>query len=61
MVKKSDFNQLVFNELFLVAKNSNEMNVDQKVEQLNLALEWNRVDIVKSLIMKTDRDWAVSQ
>jgi hypothetical protein len=61
MVKKGDFNQLVFNELFLVAKNSNEMNVEQKVEQLNLALEWNRVDIVKSLIMKTDRDWTVSQ
>jgi hypothetical protein len=61
MVRKGDFNQLAFNELFLVARNSNEMNVEQKVEQLNLALEWNRVDIVKSLIMKTDRDWTVSQ
>jgi hypothetical protein len=36
------------------------MNAEQIYEQLNLALEWNRVDIVKSLIMKDDRDWAVS-
>ena len=36
------------------------MNVEQKYEQLNLALEWNRVDIVKSFIMKEDRDWTVS-
>ncbi len=36
------------------------MNVEQKYEQLNLALEWNRVDIVKSFIMKDDRDWTVS-
>jgi hypothetical protein len=40
--------------------NSIEINVEQKIEQLNLALEWNRVDIVKSFIMKDDRDWAVS-
>ena len=35
------------------------MNVEQKFEQLKLALEWNRADIVKSLILKDDRDWNV--
>jgi hypothetical protein len=35
------------------------MNREKKSEQLNLALEWNRVDIVKSFIMKDDRDWTV--
>ncbi|UJR07492.1 hypothetical protein I4U23_011781 [Adineta vaga] len=44
-------------QALLNATNSNEANVEQKLEQLNLALEWNRVDIVKSFIMKTDRDW----
>ncbi|CAF1272530.1 unnamed protein product [Adineta steineri] len=44
-------------QALLNATNSNEENVEQKLEQLNLALEWNRVDIVKSFIMKTERDW----
>ncbi|CAF1459500.1 unnamed protein product, partial [Rotaria sordida] len=44
-------------QALLNAPNSTEINVEQKLEQLNLALEWNRVDIVKSLIMKEDRDW----
>ncbi|CAF1266596.1 unnamed protein product [Rotaria sordida] len=44
-------------QALLNAPNSTEINVEQKLEQLNLALEWNRVDIVKSLIMKENRDW----
>ncbi|CAF1418808.1 unnamed protein product [Adineta ricciae] len=44
-------------QALLNATNSSEANVEQKLEQLNLALEWNRVDIVTSFIMKTDRDW----
>ena len=46
---------------FSLATNSTEINFEQKYEQLNLALEWNRVDIVKTFIMKDDRDWNVSQ
>ncbi len=42
--------------IFILATNSTKINI----EQLNLALEWNRVDIVKSFIMKNDRDWTVS-
>ncbi len=35
--------------------------MEQKQEQLHLALEWNRVDIVNNFIMKTERDWKVSR
>ena len=34
-------------------------NIEQKREQLHLALEWNRVDIAKNFIMRNDRDWEV--
>jgi hypothetical protein len=34
-----------------------EMNIEQKREQLNLAFEWKRIDIVKNLIMKNEKDW----
>jgi len=37
------------------------MNVEQKREQLNLAFEWNRVDIVKDIIMKDEQDWSVNR
>ncbi|CAF0852590.1 unnamed protein product [Rotaria sordida] len=36
---------------------SSKTTIEQKREQLYLALEWNRVDIVKNFIMKDDRDW----
>ncbi|CAF1369223.1 unnamed protein product, partial [Rotaria sordida] len=32
-------------------------NIQRKREQFQLALEWNRVDIVRNSIMKDDRDW----
>jgi hypothetical protein len=32
---------------------------ERKREQFHLALEWNRVDIVKNYIMKDVGDWAV--
>ncbi|CAF5025409.1 unnamed protein product, partial [Rotaria sp. Silwood1] len=35
----------------------NKTNEEQKHEQFRLALEWNRVDIVKNEIMKKDEDW----
>ena len=35
------------------------MNMEQKCEQLNLAFEWKRIDIVKNYIMKDDNDWKV--
>ncbi|CAF4081087.1 unnamed protein product, partial [Adineta steineri] len=31
--------------------------IEQKQEQLHLAMEWNRVDIVKNFIMKNEQDW----
>ncbi|CAF3833359.1 unnamed protein product, partial [Rotaria sp. Silwood1] len=34
-----------------------EMNIEQKREQLNLALEWQRIDIVKNFIMKDEKYW----
>jgi hypothetical protein len=37
----------------------NKTNNQQKREQFHLALEWNRVDIAKKFIMKSDRDWEV--
>ncbi|CAF4817676.1 unnamed protein product [Rotaria sp. Silwood1] len=37
---------------------ANKTNNEQKREQFLLALEWNRVDILKNEIMKTDEDWA---
>ncbi|CAF1270009.1 unnamed protein product [Rotaria sp. Silwood1] len=36
---------------------SSKTTIEQKREQLYLALEWNRIDIVKNFIMKDDRDW----
>jgi hypothetical protein len=35
------------------------MNIEQKREQINLAFEWKRIDIIKNFIMKDDRDWKV--
>lgn len=37
----------------------NKPNNQQKREQFRLALEWNRVDIVKNYIMKSEQDWQV--
>ncbi|CAF4200084.1 unnamed protein product, partial [Rotaria sordida] len=37
-----------------------EMNIEQKREQLNLALEWQRIDIVKNFIMKNEKYWKVN-
>ena len=31
----------------------------RKREQFHLALQWNRVDVVKNFIMKDARDWEV--
>ena len=41
-------------------KRSTEINADEKRQQLALALQWNRVDIVKNFILKDDSDWTVS-
>jgi hypothetical protein len=35
-------------------------NMKKKQEQLHLAFEWNRVDIVKNFIMQNERDWKVT-
>ncbi|CAF1439584.1 unnamed protein product [Rotaria sp. Silwood1] len=37
---------------------AHKTNYERKREQFQLALEWNRVDIVKNEIMQHDRDWA---
>ena len=34
-------------------------NKEYQQEQLNLAFEWKRIDIVKNFIMKDERDWKV--
>ncbi|CAF1410497.1 unnamed protein product, partial [Rotaria sordida] len=36
---------------------NSKTNIQQKREQLHLALEWNRVDIAKNYIIKNVRDW----
>jgi hypothetical protein len=41
------------------ASDSTKTNIQQKREQLHLALEWNRVDIAKNFIMQNDHDWEV--
>jgi hypothetical protein len=40
---------------------SAKKNASTRSKQLQLALEWNRVDIAKYHIMKDDRDWEVRQ
>jgi hypothetical protein len=54
---------LLKRKMFLaISRNdSSKTNIEQKQEQLNLALEWNRVDIVKNFIMKNERDWEVNR
>jgi hypothetical protein len=47
--------------LAISRNDSSKTNIEQKQEQLNLALEWNRVDIVKNFIMKNERDWEVNR
>jgi hypothetical protein len=37
------------------------MNIEQKREQLNLAFEWKRIDIVRNFIMKDQNDWKVNE
>ena len=37
------------------------MNLEQKLEQLNFAFEWKRIDIIKNFIMKNDSDWKVNE
>lgn len=32
-------------------------DLKQKLDQLNFAFEWKRIDIVKNFVMKTDQDW----
>jgi len=39
---------------------SSEMNIEQKREQLNLAFEWKRIDIIKNFIMTDEKDWQVN-
>ncbi|CAF2946088.1 unnamed protein product [Rotaria sp. Silwood2] len=39
------------------ANDNSKTDIQKKREQLHLALEWNRVDIVKNYIMKNHRDW----
>ncbi|CAF1325866.1 unnamed protein product, partial [Rotaria sordida] len=34
-----------------------ERNIEQKREQLNLAFEWKRIDIMTNFIMKDEKDW----
>ena len=46
--------------LALADKNSSKTSIQQKREQLRLALEWNRVDIAEKHIMKHERNWEVS-
>jgi hypothetical protein len=47
--------------LFLVTseENHSKTNKEYKSEQLNLAFEWKRIDIVKNFIIKDERDWKV--
>jgi hypothetical protein len=37
-----------------------EKNKEQKREQLNLAFEWKRIDIIKNFIMTDEKDWQVN-
>ncbi|CAF3846657.1 unnamed protein product, partial [Adineta steineri] len=44
--------------LIVTSSDSSSKNIiEQKQEQLHLAMEWNRVDIVKNFIMKNEQDW----
>lgn len=37
------------------------MTIDQKREQIHLAFEWKRIDLMKNLILKDDYDWKVGE
>ncbi len=50
---------IIYVYLACPGSDSTKTNIQQKHEQLRLALEWNRVDIAKNYIMKNDRDWEV--
>ena len=36
-----------------------EMNIDRKREQIYLAFEWKRIDLMRNLILNDDYDWKV--
>ena len=36
-----------------------EMNIDRKREQIDLAFEWKRIDLMRNLILNDDYDWKV--
>jgi hypothetical protein len=54
---------ILFNKLVSATSVNNPLksHIEQKQEQLYLALEWNRVDIVKNFIMKNEPDWKVNR
>ena len=35
------------------------MSIEQEREQINLAFEWKRIDIMRNFIMKENHDWKV--
>ena len=63
MVNRDEEQMICFNKIYLYlatsGSDSSKTDIQRKREQLHLALEWNRVDIVKNYIMKDVGDWAV--
>ncbi|CAF3704180.1 unnamed protein product, partial [Adineta steineri] len=56
---EADFDLAILQALLNVTSNDDsfETNKEQKREQLNLAFEWKRIDIIKNFIMKDEKDW----
>lgn len=42
-------------------KDSSKDNIQEKREQLRLALEWDRADVAEHHIMKDETHWQVSE
>ena len=50
---------LYFYLIVTIQNDLSEMTIDQKREQIHLAFEWKRIDLMKNFIMKDDYDWKV--
>ncbi|CAF0806293.1 unnamed protein product [Adineta ricciae] len=56
---EADLDLAILQALLNVTSENDSSNVNNEYrrEQLNLAFEWKRIDIVKNFIMKDERDW----
>lgn len=58
-IDTNEMNESILCIIVTIQNDLSEMTIDQKREQIHLAFEWKRIDLMKNFIMKDDYDWKV--